>query len=79
MNGPVFDKTPCDECKGYMDQGIIIVTVRDGETSQNPYRTGGFYVLKQEACERMFRDVDLSGRFLFIEDSVARRIGLDKH
>ncbi len=52
-SNPVMDMEPCDTCKGYMEQGIIVISVRDGETGDNPYRTGGWAVLKEEALDRM--------------------------
>ena len=44
----VWDKKPCQECAGYMQQGIILISVKDGESGagDNPYRTGGWCVVK---------------------------------
>ena len=29
--GMVWDLEPCDQCKGYMEQGVIVIGVEDGE------------------------------------------------
>jgi hypothetical protein len=47
----------------------------------NPYRTGGFFVLRDEAVRRIFRpeaiaDYALRHRWMFIEHSAAEKIGL---
>ena len=80
MNGKVIDKEPCEECKKLMKQGIMFCSVRDGESGDNPYRTGKLVVVKDEAVKRMV-DADLynklaKSRFAFIEDSVWEQIGL---
>lgn len=78
----VFDKVPCGTCKDYMRQGVILISVRDGEESKakdNPYRTGGWWVLKQEACESVFGGIDFNKqRVMFIPDAVAEKVGLTK-
>lgn len=74
----VWDYTPCNKCIEYMKQGIILISVKDGETGNNPYRTGGWVVIKEEALKNvidndheMFRT-----RISFIEDSVWLKLGL---
>lgn len=73
-----YDKEPCDKCKEYMKQGIILISVRDGESGDNPYRTGGWIVIKEEAAHRIFKDVDFSRRVAFVPDSVWDTIGLPR-
>jgi hypothetical protein len=73
-----YDKEPCDKCKEYMKQGIILISVRDGEGGDNPYRTGGWTVIKEEAVRRMFKDVDLYKRVAFVHDSVWDMVGLPR-
>lgn len=80
----VYDKEPCDQCKDYMKQGVIIIGVRDNEQDhENPYRTGEWAVIKPEAVERMplneevKKDV-LNKRVMFMEQSVIKKLGLDK-
>ena len=49
----------CDDCKKVIEQdGLMIIEVRDGEKSPNPYRTGRIVGITKEAKERMFKDVD---------------------
>lgn len=67
MNGKVvgFAEKPCDECQGYMKQGVILVSVDEKltEDMNNPYRTGGFFVLKDEAITRIF-DTKMADRLV---------------
>jgi hypothetical protein len=66
----VFDKEPCDKCKEYMKQGIILISVRDGESGDNPYRTGGWVVVKEEALKKVIDDPKLlEKRMMFVPDS----------
>jgi hypothetical protein len=79
----VYDKEPCDKCKEYMTMGILIISVRDGESGDNPYRTGGWWVVKEDFIKRIMkegelRDNILKMRVLFLEDSVADKLGLIK-
>jgi hypothetical protein len=75
--GSVINKEPCDECAEYMRIGIIVIVVRDGEKGGNPYRTGGFFVIKEEAVKKMCPDLGDS-RVMFIEESAAKMVGLVK-
>ena len=70
----VINKEPCDECKKYMEMGVLLISVRDGEHGENPYRTGKISVIKEEAAQKIFKG--FSGRVAFIEDSVWEKIGL---
>lgn len=49
----VWNKIPCDKCKEYMRQGIIFIGVDERLTTDrsNPYRTGKFAVIKEEAVK----------------------------
>ena len=48
----------CDDCQKVVDQGgVFIIEVRDGESGNNPYRTGRLVAIKREAAERMFKEV----------------------
>lgn len=81
-NGHAIDHEPCDEYKKYMEQGIMLCSVRDGESGNNPYRTGALCVLKEEAVKQfstpeMFEQVKKT-RFAFIEDSVWDQLGLPR-
>lgn len=48
-----IDKEPCDKCQGYMKQGIIIIGVEDGESGDNPKRTGHFAVVTEDPVKEM--------------------------
>lgn len=80
----VWDKEPCDKCKGFMDVGIILISTRDGESGENPYRTGGWCVVN----ERVVRDIIKDGKVLdtilkkrvcFVPDTVWYLVGLPRN
>ena len=78
-----IDKEPCDECKKWMEQGVILISTRVGEEGDNPYRTGGWVVLKEDAVRRMPVDEALiehmlKMRIAFIEDQVWDMLGLPR-
>ena len=73
----VWTMEPCDECEGHMQLGIILIEVRDGEAGKNPYRTGNFYVVTEEAFQRIFNMDDvLEKRFCWIPESISKAVGL---
>lgn len=77
-----YDKEPCDKCKDWTKQGIIFISVANGESGDNPYRTGGWCVIKEKAVSKMIsgellKDV-LKKRICFIEDEVWDKIGLPR-
>lgn len=48
----------CDDCQKVIDQqGLMIIEVRDGESGNNPYRTGRLVGITKDAKERMFKDI----------------------
>lgn len=74
---------PCDECKGFMEQGVILISVRKGESGNNPYRTGGWCVVKDEAITRWgmspeLEESILKRRMAFIDDETWNMIGLPR-
>lgn len=91
LNGMITDMDPCNECRGYMKKGIIIIGIdskksepnwhlpREGEMP-NPYRSGSFIVLREEAVRRMFngeggaRDFALKHRWVFVEEEVCEML-----
>lgn len=80
VHGCVIDKEPCDECKKYMDMGIILISTKDNDQE---YRTGGFVVVKEEAVEKMpipddIKEHALKARALFLADSVWTAFGLPR-
>lgn len=49
----------CDDCQKVVDaNGLMIIEVRDGESGNNPYRTGRLVGITKEAKERMFKDIN---------------------
>lgn len=96
MNGKVINMIPCQKCQGLMKQGVIIITIDDAKSGKdwwkekmpNPYRTGGWVVLTDEAvvqmCDAIYQPKEaeqmkewaLGNRFMFLEHWVAEKIGL---
>lgn len=95
MHGKVVDMEPCPKCKKLMQLGIIIITVDSSKSEPewwkakmpNPYRTGGWVVMKAESfaemCDAIYpqpvgqaiKQFGLKHRFHFIEHQVAEQIG----
>lgn len=51
----MVDSNPCENCQKVIDGGgHFIIEVRDGESGNNPYRTGRLVAITTEACERLF-------------------------
>ena len=78
-----LDSEPCDECKKHMDMGIILISVRDGEEGGNPYRTGGWVVVREEFVERVFNPPELvehvlKKRMAFMPDEAWNMLGLPR-
>jgi len=113
----VWDMEPCDQCKAYMAQGIIVISVKDGEGEKteadralhvrsqeftparqmrpfvpNPYRTGGWWVMREEGLARILRALHREDkqdeaekliahvgrcRWLLLEDTTCAQIGLE--
>ena len=62
-------------------KGIIIIGVKDGENGENPYRTGGWWVVTNDFIKRLINNKNLlknvlKKRVLFIEESTYKTIGL---
>lgn len=83
----ILDREPCQKCKEHMKAGIIIISVDESKSDdeKNPYRTGGWWVIKEEAIRRMLGDgcpdllADiLKRRAVFMPDEVCDMIGLVK-
>ncbi len=62
----MLDRSPCQECEGLMEQGIILISVRDGESSDNPYRTGGWVVVRDTV--EWLSDEEKKMRVVFVPD-----------
>ena len=64
-----------------MELGVMLIVVRDGESGDNPYKTGQIYCITDEAAARMIQPEELLAdvlkkRMTFIEQSVAEMLGL---
>jgi len=76
IHGKAIDKEPCPECEKKLEQGIMIIECRDGESGENPYRTGRLWVITEEAADRLFTGFDFTkNRIFFMEESIAEQIG----
>lgn len=87
MNGHVIDMTPCGKCRDLMNQGVILITIDDEKSDRgwnkqsipNPYRTGGFFVVKDDAVRHFagtLADWAIKHRWMFIEHKAAEMVGL---
>ena len=49
-----IDREPCDKCKGFMEQGIILIGVDADKTTdeKNPYRDGNWCVVTEDFISR---------------------------
>lgn len=64
----------CDNCKQIIDKGgIFFIAVKDGESGNNPHRTGQFAAVKEEAVQRMFPDFPYN-KINYIEESAYKQI-----
>lgn len=94
MNVGVMDGRPCSKCEGYMKQGVILISVRDDQENEiqkantdkrlpNPFRTGGWVVIKDDAIRRMLNPPELvesvlRKRMCFVPDQAWDALGLPK-
>jgi hypothetical protein len=89
LDGKVIDMEPCQKCADWMKQGIIMIGIDaakskpgwEKEKRPNPWRSGGWAVLKEEAFRRLFDDEKivefaLKHRFMFIEHDVMVMTGM---
>lgn len=82
----VWHKLPCPKCVDLMAQGVILISVKATdilEEQQNPYRTGGWCVVKDEAIKRWpldqeMKDAMLKHRVAWLEDEMWDHIGLPR-
>lgn len=80
----VWDRVPCDECKKWMEQGIIIIIIDEDKTEDmdNPFRTGQFAVVSDEAFTKSFSgeaaELAAKTRYCFIVIEAAEKAGLFK-
>lgn len=88
-NGKVVNMDPCPKCAEYMKQGVILITIDHSKSDPNwtkqpipnPYRTGGFFVIKDDSIKAIISDDficnwALKHRWMFIEHEAAVTVGL---
>jgi len=88
FDGKVVDMTPCPKCEEMMKQGVALIVIDESkchpgwnkETLPNPYRTGHFMVVRDEAIKRIFHgeavEFALKHRFTFVDIAAATAVGL---
>ena len=74
----------CSECRKWMERGIILISVRDeNEGSENPFRTGAWIVIKEDALRRLVdgktADEICLKRMAFVADSTWNLLGLPRN
>jgi hypothetical protein len=89
-HGKALDMEPCAKCQKWMDEGVILLGIVPEKSEPgwnekalpNPYRSGGFAVVKEEAVRRMFNDEGgavtfaLKHRWVFIDHKAGVMTGV---
>jgi len=93
MHRMVIDMDPCQECKEHMKKGVMLIPIDNSKSEKgwetpdpdanwmpNPYRTGGFAVVREGVVDRLL-DPKMAAwakkqRFMFIEHGLAEKMGL---
>lgn len=79
-HGKAIDNIPCNECKELMKKGIILISVRDGESGNNPYRTGRTVVVRDNFIDIVANDKVKQGimkhRIAYIPETTWKELGL---
>ena len=83
--GMCFDQEPCDKCKDWMEKGVLLISVKNGEPDDpnNPYRTGGWTVVTENAIRKIiqpeeFAEAILKKRVAFVPDDAWDMMGLPR-
>lgn len=64
----------CGTCQKVIDEGgIFFIAVKDGESGNNPWRTGQIIAVKEEAVQRMFPNFSYK-KINYIEESTYKQI-----
>lgn len=62
----------CDDCKGVIGNGgIFFIEVRDGESGNNPYRTGRIIAVKESAVKNILKGYN---KVNYVEHSVWEKL-----
>jgi len=80
-----LDKAPCAKCRERMAVGVIFIScLAQARDDDEPYRTGGWVVVRREAVERMgIRPPELARAILdkgvaFVDDQTWDALGLPR-
>lgn len=75
----------CSKCEELTKEGIVFISVDDAKSKdmQNPWRTGGWVVIKEEAVKRIVHPPELlksilGARFAFVPDDAWDMLGLPR-
>jgi len=79
-----FMPEPCAECQEHMKMGVVVITIDESKSDftndpNNPYRTGGHFVMSDQWVERVFDEAGahaLEKRVMFLEHEAAEQLGL---
>lgn len=80
----IWHKDPCPKCAKWMEQGIILISVCNDADSKDhdPYRTGGWCVVTENAIQRMLTADAAEGlckaRWAFVPDETWDGLGLPR-
>lgn len=80
-----MDYVPCHECAELMETGVILISVDEKKSTdqKNPYRSGGWVVVKEETIRRIVSPPELAEDILkrraaFLPDAVWDALGLPR-
>lgn len=80
-----IDQVPCGACKKLMEMGVILISVDEAKTEdqRNPYRTGGWVVVRDEFIGRLISNEELRADILkkrvsFITNEIWNAVGLPR-
>lgn len=79
----VLNMEPCGKCKEWMSKGVILISVEKDASGENPYRTGGWCVVKDQALRDIVQPPELlvailKKRVAFIPDDAWDALGLPR-
>lgn len=84
-HGAVIDRVPCDRCREVMAAGVLFISVDESKSPDrdNPYRTGGWAVVTDDAVRRCVSPPELAekivrARMAFVPDDAWDLLGLPR-
>ena len=80
LHGKTVGHNICKTCEEALKIGIGIIEVDESKTTniKNPWRTGRICVIREEAFDKIFKEVDKSKRIIYLPIEVSNQIGLFK-